>query len=167
MAIRSLECPVPLAARGFFLAEETAEHLPFLRQLYAWQRWGDLAMLPWDNQQKATFLDSQFDMQRRAYAAQYPDPTFLAVCEGATVAGRLYLAEDKADIRLVDILLHPERRGQGIGGALISGLQTHAAALGLAVTLHVDKTNPAQMLYQRLGFQVAADAGVVWRMEWR
>lgn len=161
-----LRCPAPLAARGLSLQVETVEHLPFLRKLHAWHRWADLSLLPWDDQQKEAFLDSQFDMQHRHYATSYANAQFLVLCEDETVIGRISVAEDETALRLLDILLHPQRRGLGIGGALIGALQEQADGRAAAVVLHVDKANPAQKLYQRLGFRLVGDAGAAWCMEY-
>jgi hypothetical protein len=35
------------------------------------------------------------------------------------------------------------------------------------VSIHVEKFNPAQNLYRRLGFREAGEDGPYWRMEWR
>ncbi len=165
MASFSLECPAPLTARGFRLDAETAEHLPFLRHLFIRQRWEQFAPLPWNDAEKIALLDNQFDLQHRQYLGRFPDGLFLVPSDPDGPVGRFYVAEDGADLRVVDILLVPERRGQGIGGALLAGLTETATALGRMVTLHVDKGNPAALLYQRLGFRVTADAGVSWQMD--
>lgn len=47
-------------------------------------------------------------------------------------------------------------RGQGVGGALIKELMRRVRASGYtAMSLSVDRQNPAHALYQRLGFQYA------------
>ena len=43
----------------------------------------------------------------------------------------------------------------------------HAGAAGKSVTIEVEKFNPAQNLYRRLGFSEIADHGPHWEMEWR
>ena len=42
-----------------------------------------------------------------------------------------------------------------------------ARAAGKKVSICVEKFNPAQRLYRRLGFREIADEGVHWIMEWR
>jgi len=159
--------PEAPAGRGFTLDAETAEHLPFLRRLFAAERERELAFLPLDERGKEAFLNSQFDAQRRYYLSQYRSPTLLVLNGPDGPAGRFYLAEDEGNgARVLDITLAAEIRGRGIGGALIAGLQSRLAPLGRGVSLHVDKTNPAQRLYLRLGFRVTGDAGVSWRMDW-
>lgn len=51
-------------------------------------------------------------------------------------------------------------RGQGIGELLLRRLLTEGTDRGLsALSLNVDRANPAIRLYQRLGFRVMNDAG--------
>jgi GNAT superfamily N-acetyltransferase len=60
----------------------------------------------------------------------------------------------------MDVTLLPERRGQGLGTALMQRLLDWSDELQLPVTLHVEPFNPAQRLYQRLGFQTLEVRGV-------
>lgn len=160
-------CPAPLLARGFATHEERPAHLPALRALLRRQRWDDFAMLPWDDAAKAALIDQQFDAQHRHYAGAHPEVLFLVLLDEGQgrVAGRIYLAADQAgDIRLLDILLSPEDRRQGLGTALIGALLDQAAAEGRRVLLEVAKGNPAAGLYRRLGFHAVGDTGIGWHM---
>lgn len=63
-----------------------------------------------------------------------------------------------ATIPELTISVHPGARGQGIGGALIEALVSAAAEQGWsALSLSVDRKNPAKQLYERYGF---SDAGI-------
>ncbi len=53
----------------------------------------------------------------------------------------------------------PEFRGQGIGAAMISDLIQAARSLYPAVSLSVSQGNPAQRLYERLGFRLVKQEG--------
>jgi GNAT superfamily N-acetyltransferase len=159
-------CPVSLAARGFHLRAEAEADLVALRRLFVRHRWEEFASLPWEDSAKEAFLGSQFDIQHRQYAA-YPCPQLLILADGDGLVGRLYLAADGDGIRLVDITLDPDRSGQGIGGALLTGVQDWAGVQGRIVSLHVDKANSGALaLYLRLGFRVTGDAGLSWAMAW-
>jgi ribosomal protein S18 acetylase RimI-like enzyme len=72
----------------------------------------------------------------------------------------------RGEIRLVDIALLPEHRGRGIGGALLRGLLDEGAVSGRRVSMHVERSNPALRLYERLGFERVKDDGIYWLMEW-
>jgi len=77
-------------------------------------------------------------------------------------AGRLYVDRWPGETRIVDIALLPECRGRGVGRELIERIQ----AEGRDVTIHVERFNPAQRLYARLGF-VPEEAGPVYLlMRW-
>lgn len=161
------ECPAPLLARGMRTRPECAADLPALRALYREQRWAEFAMLPWDDAARAAFIDQQFEAQQRHYTLSQEQVLFLVLIEGERVVGRLYLGGDAADaVRLMDILLLPECRGQGLGTALIAALLEQAAAAGREVSLQVEKGNPAAGLYRRLGFRSYADTGIAWQMVW-
>jgi ribosomal protein S18 acetylase RimI-like enzyme len=80
--------------------------------------------------------------------------------------GRLYLARWKSEHRIVDIALLPAHRGSGLGTALLTDLLDEAAAVGKAVSIHVEKFNPAMSLYRRLGFVAAGEEGAYDLMRW-
>ncbi len=80
--------------------------------------------------------------------------------------GRLYVDRRADEIRIIDIALLPERRGDGIGGAMMQALLDEAAAAGKPVRIHVEKFNRALGLYRRLGFSQIEDQGVYLLMEW-
>jgi ribosomal protein S18 acetylase RimI-like enzyme len=73
----------------------------------------------------------------------------------------------ESEIRIVDIALLPDYRGNGIGTALLRDLFSEADAAGKTVTIHVERFNPALRLYERLGFSVAEDKGVYLFLERR
>src|SRR5262245_39085009 len=54
---------------------------------------------------------------------------------------------------LAQLFIDRALRGQGIGTAIVKALIEDAARAGRALTLGVVKTNPAQRLYERLGFR--------------
>jgi ribosomal protein S18 acetylase RimI-like enzyme len=70
-------------------------------------------------------------------------------------------------IRIIEIALLPEHRRAGIGTKLLRELQDEARTAGKALTIHVEKFNPALRLYQRLGFQQIEDKGVYLFLEWK
>ena len=80
--------------------------------------------------------------------------------------GRLFLARNHHEIRVMDISLLPEHRGQGIGTALIDSLLDEARTTQRTVRMHVERTNPVLRLCRRLGFLHAATRGGTWLMEW-
>lgn len=133
----------------------------FLYEVYASTRVEELAPLPWDDAQKQAFLTMQCAAQHRHYHTYYADASFQIILRDGAPAGRLYVADQPAELRLLDIALLPAARGAGVGTALIADLLAAAVRAHKAVRLHVDPHNPASRLYHRLGFTpvAAADAG--------
>ncbi|MBB5886425.1 MULTISPECIES: GNAT family N-acetyltransferase [unclassified Xanthomonas] len=167
MSTLRFDCPAPLLVRGMQIRPECVADLPALRALYREQRWAEFAMLQWDDVARAAFIDQQFAVQQRHYTLSQEQVLFLVLLEDECVIGRMYLGDDAAGaVRLMDILLRPDRRGQGLGTALIAALLEQAAADGRDVLLQVEKDNPAAGLYRRLGFHAYADTDIAWQMVW-
>jgi ribosomal protein S18 acetylase RimI-like enzyme len=147
------------AAAGLTFRPITDADLPFLAQLYASTRMEELAVTDWSDAQKAAFLQMQFDAQHAHYQKHYTGSDFLVIERDGGAVGRLYLARWSAEHRIVDIAFLPAHRGRGLGTALITDLLDEAAAAAKAVTIHVEKFNPAMSLYRRLGFVAAGEEG--------
>jgi ribosomal protein S18 acetylase RimI-like enzyme len=140
---------------------------PFLFRVYASTRREELAQVDWSEAQKDAFLRMQFAAQTQHYREHYAEADFDVVeCDGEP-AGRLTVLRAPGEIRVVDLALLPPWRGRGIGGRLLRELLAEAAAAGLPVRVHVERTNPALRLYARLGFAPAAELGPYLRLEWR
>lgn len=139
----------------------------FLCRVYTSTRTEELAPLAWTGEEKAAFLRMQFAAQHRYYQESYTSSRFDVVLVDGRPAGRLYVARWPEELRVIDIALLPEFRRRGIGAALLRGLLEEGAACGLPVRIHVERRNPALVLYQRLGFHLLEDRGVYLFLEWR
>jgi len=144
----------------------TPEDHPFLRDLYAAVRAAELAPVPWPEEAKRAFLDEQFDLQHQHYVKNYPGADLLLIENDGQAVGRIYVYRTRNEIRLMDIALVPGARGQGIGSALLHELMDEARATHRHLTLHVEPDNPAQRLYQRLGFRLIENRGVYDFLGW-
>ena len=149
------------------------EDLPFLAELYASTRREELAPVPWPEEEKERFLRFQFEAQHRHYLEHYRGCAFLVIekepAEGAAAAvpvGRLYLDRREDELRLVDIALLPEHRGEGLGTAILRRVLAEGGERDLPVRIHVEERNPARSLYERLGFRKIDTNGVYTLMEW-
>jgi GNAT superfamily N-acetyltransferase len=140
--------------------------LLFLARLYASTRMEELAVTDWSDVQKTAFLQSQFDAQHRHYQTYYTGSDFFVIERAGEPIGRLYLARWTSEHRIVDIALLPQHRGAGFGTALLHDLLDEAARAGKAVTIHVEKFNPAMSLYRQLGFVAAGEEGAYDLMRW-
>jgi ribosomal protein S18 acetylase RimI-like enzyme len=131
-----------------------------LLRIYASTREEELSVVAWSDEQRDAFLRQQFAAQAAFWRSQRPDARWDVIEVDGRPAGRLYVDRTSAEIRIVDIALLPEFRGQGIGSALLEDVLTEADEAGLPVTIHVERTNRAQALYQRLGFLGIGGTGV-------
>ena len=139
---------------------------PFLIAVYTESREAELAATGWSNEEKSAFCRSQFEAQDAHYREHFPRCEFLVIEENTQPIGRLYLDRRPDEIRLVDIALLKDRRGRGIGGRLIQGILDEAANNGLMVRIHVERSNPARRLYDRLGFMVEEEGEVYDLLSW-
>ena len=131
--------------------------------MFASTRVAELAAVPWTDEQRAQFCDRQFDAQDRHYRQQFPGSTYEIVVEDGQELGRLYVDASGDEIVLLDITLLPEHRGHGVGGQLLRALLEQ----GRPVLLHVERTNPARRLYERLGFVEVEQGPVYDCLRWR
>ena len=142
-----------------------AEDRDFLLQVYASTREEELRLVDWTAEQKAAFVQQQFEAQDAYYREHYHPATFEVVEVDGEPVGRLYAARWDDEIRIIDVALLREHRGRGIGTALIRSLLDEAAATGKRLSIHVELHNPARRLYERLGFEEVADRGLYRLME--
>jgi ribosomal protein S18 acetylase RimI-like enzyme len=140
--------------------------LPFLAALYASTREEELSVVPWPDAAKAAFLDQQFRAQHAHYQENYPGAEWLVILHAGMAIGRLYRVCWAREHRVIDIALVPAQRRRGLGTALLRDVMDEARAAGKPLTIHVEKFNPAQLLYRRLGFATAEDKGVYDLLRW-
>ena len=166
--------PSTVAAAGWVRAADAGltfrrladADLPFLARVYASTRAEELAATPLTDAVKAAFLADQFQLQHAHYQKYYPNADWLVTMRGGEDIGRLYIERWPTQHRIIDIALLPEHRGKGFGEALLRDLLDEATACGKAVTIHVEKFNPAMRLYLRLGFTTEEELGVYDLMRW-
>lgn len=152
------------AAFGISYRPMTDEDLPFVARLYASTRAEEVAATGWPPEAQAAFIEQQHRAQHSHYQSVFATGEWLIVERGAQAIGRLYLFEGAELIELIDISLLAEARGAGVGGAIVADVVADAASRGKGVRLYVEKFNPAQRLYARLGFTLDEDLGVYDRL---
>ena len=135
--------------------------------IYASTRVEELAQVTWDDAQKEGFLRMQFVAQRKFYESEYPGAEFQIILAAGEPAGRLYVHRREDEIRIMDLALLPEFRGRGIGTKILTDLLAEGESSVRRVTIHVEMFNPAQRLYERLGFKRISGTGVYHLLEWR
>ena len=143
------------------------EDREFLLSVYASTRTEELTPVPWTDEQKAAFLRMQFDAQDAHYHAHYEDATYDVIEVDGVPAGRLSLHRRPKEIRLMDIAPLPHFRGTEIGTRRLAELIAESKERGVPLTIHVEMSNPARRLYERLGFVPVEEHGVYLLMERR
>lgn len=148
------------------LRPATSLDRPFLTAVYTESRETELAATGWSDEEKSAFCSSQFEAQDAHYREHFPNCDFLVIEKNTQPIGRLYIDRRPDEIRLVDIALLNAQRGRGIGGRLIQGILDEAAKKGIMVRIHVERSNPARRLYDRLGFRVVEEGEIYDLLSW-
>jgi ribosomal protein S18 acetylase RimI-like enzyme len=155
------------AGLGLSYRLKTDEDLPFIERLYRATREEEMAFAGWSEDFMRKFITQQQFAQNRHVELAHPGAEMLLVEQDGEPIGRLYIEDRGAEIWLIDIVLLPESRGQGIGGSVLRDLLELGREQDKPVGLQVVKTNPARHLYLRLGFAIVGDGGEHHRMQWR
>jgi ribosomal protein S18 acetylase RimI-like enzyme len=134
----------------------------FLLRLYGSTREDELKQVPWTVEQKDAFVRQQFAAQHAWWTEHYQGASFDLVLSGGEPVGRLYVDRWETEIRIVDVAVVPEWRGQGIGERLIRAVFAEGDAAGKQVSIHVEQYNRARRLYERLGFEYRDTAAGVY-----
>lgn len=126
------------------LRQATHEDYDFLYELhraalreYVEKTWG------WNEAWQAAYFGEKFDVSGRRIIQQ----------DGEDI-GCLAVIDEGDCLFLSYIALAPEYQGRGIGSQLIEELLLQGRERQVPVRLRVLKANPAQALYERLGFTV-------------
>lgn len=147
------------------LRPATAGDREILLAVYAASRAIELSMVPWDEEQKRTFVVHQFDAQTDYYTKTFPAATHDVIEADGEPAGRLYVDRRNDEIAILDITVLPPFRRRGIGTHLIRNLQNEAAER--IVSVFVEGFNPSLQLFEKLGFTAVSNDDVNLRLEWR
>ena len=148
------------------LRAATLDDTEFLAAVYAATRMEELAVTGWSDEQKAEFCWMQFTAQDSHYRQHYPTAEYSVIEVSGIPVGRLYVDRWSREIRIMDIAILPQHRGNGIATHLLESLQNEAAGTRQSLSIHVERFNPALRFYQRLGFRLTEDKGVYLLMEW-
>lgn len=150
--------PTPLAGLAALLAPIEARaprdaDFDFLARLYASTR-TDLQSTTADPAFVAALIAMQQRLQGAGYRRDFPGAASLILEQRGAPCGRIVVNVAADAVRLVDIALLAQDRGQGLGRHILGALQRWAAGRALPLTLAVHHTNPAaRRLYVALGFQ--------------
>jgi GNAT superfamily N-acetyltransferase len=154
-------------ASSVSLRRAAAEDESFMKELYFEWRRPEFALLPFPEPQIRDLLQMQYRAQITSYSASFPSSGYEIILLNGERAGRIWIARQADEIRLVDILIAPSRRNQGIGTVLMHRLQEEARNTGLPIRATVDRANPGSLrFHQRHGFQVSGEGPLDLSVEW-
>ncbi|MGI8917729.1 MAG: GNAT family N-acetyltransferase [Pyrinomonadaceae bacterium] len=138
----------------------------FLFEVYASTRKQEMELVPWNDEQRKSFLTMQFVAQHSHYREQFPNASYSVILRDDLPVGRFYVLREEGEIRILDITVLPEYRNGGIGTALVKDLLEEAAQLGKSVRIYVETFNPSRSLFERLGFSQIEEADFNILYEW-
>src|SRR5438132_301727 len=131
----------------------------FLLEVYRSTRADELALVPWDNEQKEAFVRFQFDAQHASYHERFPAASYQIILQDHESIGRLYVLRGADEIRILDVTVLPPFRNAGVGTSLIRQLRAEGAQTGQPVRIWVEHFNQSLHLFERLGFSRVQEDG--------
>lgn len=138
----------------------------FLCDVYGSTRAAELAMTPWDEEQRAAFVRFQFAAQQQYYKSEYPRAEHHIVTVADEPIGRIYIDRRGEEIRILDLTILPGGRSEDVGASLLKNLMAEAEP-ERPLTIHLDVFSPARDLFTRLGFVSVSENGMHTLYEWR
>lgn len=150
---------------GLLRRAERDEDAAFLFAVFAAALGETLAGV--DTALRDTLLRVQFAGQDATYRAAHPGARFEVVEVGGAPVGRV-ISDAAADaVTVLDLAVTPDRRGQGIGAAVLRAFQDEARAAGVPLRFSVLRSNAgARRLHERLGFVPAGGTETHLHMQW-
>ena len=139
---------------------------PFLVELYAGTRAEEMALVPWSNEEKNTFVLHQFNAQQQHYQKVYPDANHDIILSSDRKVGQLYVARLPTEIRIIDITVAAPERNSGIGTHLLKGLMEESRRTSKPLRIYIESFNPSARLFERLGFLRTDEQGIHVLLEW-
>jgi len=132
----------------------TPEDEPFLRQLILDSVTEELMAASWPEPMRSQLLEMQYSARRRSIRERFPNAEDRIVLVDGQPAGWFARADLPDEIRWIDLMIRPERRGQGVGTALLGEEMAESDRARKPARFSVSVQNSrAIRLYERLGFR--------------
>jgi hypothetical protein len=132
----------------------------FLTELYASTRAAEMAIVPWNGEQKRAFLKMQFEAQDRYYRERYPNASFEIIKLDDRPVGRFYHAELADEIRIIDLAFLPEHFDQNIFIKLVEEILQKGDRAGKPVQIYLEAGDQTIEIFANLGFQKIDEHGL-------
>lgn len=106
--------------------------------------------------------------QRANFADECAQSTCEVLVDGDEVIGYVQFVEEPHQVRLWNIVIRVDRRGQQLGTTFVRDMQQRAAARSVALTLRVFPSNDAAYrFYLRLGFRDVTRSNEAIELAWK
>ena len=146
------------------LRPETADDDAFLRRLISETIALELGADRWPEPVRTQLLAIQYRNRRMGPRAGFPEGQSFVIQWNDVSAGWTFFVLTQTQLHIVEIMVLPEYRGQGIGTEAIR--QVLGQSQGKPVRLTVNVLNSgAVRLYERLGFRRVGGDGIQHEME--
>jgi GNAT superfamily N-acetyltransferase len=137
---------------------EAPDDGPFLRRLIQSTIEEELGASAWPEPMRTHLIGLQCSARNQAVRGRFPEGESRIILADSVEAGWLYTAGLPEVVWLVEAMILPEHRGQGIGSAALRDVIGSAGARPVQLKVNVTNTR-AIGLYERLGFRrVGGDA---------
>jgi ribosomal protein S18 acetylase RimI-like enzyme len=139
----------------------------FLFELYRDSLAEEFTSLPLGGAQLDFLVRMQFQARETGYSATFPNAADRIIVRGGKRIGRLLVAADEREVRILDVAVLSTERSAGAGGFAIREVLCEAAVAARPLRLSVLKSNlRAAGLYRRLGFRETSGTEPYLEMEW-
>jgi len=156
-------CDPPIVLRP-----EQEQDTAFLANLFRVAAGGVLWLMPIDDVMKEKLLRMQLASQAATYRAQYPFARFDIIEQGGEPIGRIVIDPGTEAGRIVDIALLPQRRGRGLGTAILAAVLDRFDRRRQRVLCQVLANNEASLrMCHRVGFRQIGESPPFLHLEWR
>lgn len=135
----------------------------------------ELAYASWPVTYKGLVDDEQINFmlgeiyQTDVLIQQLNDPTqhFIVLEEDQRVIGYAHLIEQVNKVKLSKLYIFPELKGKGYGNMLMQATEDEVAGLGYnIIELCVNRGNPTQTFYEKLGYQTIESIDIPFGPYW-
>jgi RimJ/RimL family protein N-acetyltransferase len=152
----------------FTLRAERPDDGDFLYALFRSHMLPTVAAMPVDDAMKESLLRMQFTSQASTYRGEYPGARFDILERDGVPFGRLIVHEDSDVATFVDFALLLEKRGAGLGTAVIRRVVAWVAERCGTIRLTILWNNEASLrMTRRVGFVQVGETPPFVEMEWR
>jgi len=105
------------------------------------------------------------EFQRRTFYESTDPASHVLFYDDARPVGFWSVVRNPSEIYLLRLSLLPAFQRQGVGSSLIRELIAEARSAALPLRLQVFLTNPARLLYERLGFRIVRTTNSHYQMQ--